>query len=82
MRTPSQRPHRPSVQGGKKRLQDTTHAIPNYREDFRTTPQRARDYAPHTAPVLFWHWRMAQRYANSLLIKLLRALLGHKTRIT
>ena len=50
----------------KRRLQDTAHAI-------RTTP--------HTSPVLFWHWRMAQRYANRLLIKLLRALLGHKTRI-
>ncbi len=75
MRTPSQCP-------GKRRLQDTAHAIPNYREHFRTTPQTARDYAPHTAPVLFWHWRMTQRYANRLFIKLLGALLGHKTRIT
>jgi len=58
----------------KRRLQDTAHAI-------RTTPQTARDYAPQTAPVLFWHWRMTQRYANLLLIKLLGALLGHKTRI-
>ena len=74
----------------KRRLQDTAHAIPNYREHFRTTPQTARDYAPqtardyapHTAPVLFWHWRMTQRYANRLFIKLLGALLGHKTRIT
>ena len=32
-------------------------------------------------PVIFWNWRMAQRYANCLLIKLLRALLGNKTRI-
>ena len=57
----------------KRPLQDTAPAIPNYREHFRTTPQ--------ATPVLFWHWRMAQRYANCLLIRLLRALLGHKTRI-
>ena len=89
MRTPSQCPHRPSVQGGKKRLQDTTHAIPNYREDFRTTrthtiPASTPSQCPgrDSLPVIFWHWRMAQKYANSLLIKLLRALLGYKTRIT
>ena len=58
----------------KRRLQDTAHAIPNYREHSRTT-------GTHSPPVIFWHWRMAQRYANRLLIKLLGALLGHETRI-
>ena len=37
---------------------------------------------PHPPRTIFWHWRMTQRYANLLLIKLLGALLGHKTRIT
>ena len=58
----------------KTRLQDEVPAIPNYREDFRAQP--------HPPRLIFWHWRMAQRYANCLLIKLLGALLGHKTRIT
>jgi hypothetical protein len=59
MRTPSQCRHRPSVQGGKKQLQDTTHAIPT---------------TPHTCPVSFWHWRLVQSHANSLLLKLLHQL--------